>query len=151
MVLAIALFGACTSGEEAVTIEQTVDACAPLALVSSEPTELQRAGMEGAQALWRDRGAPALGRRAGATMEVRFDEAAAAFYGLYDDHEGVIYVNRGIEVEAVLSIVIAHELGHAFGLYHVTDRISVMNPGNLATTPTEADQLAVQAIWGPCN
>lgn len=142
---------ACIEGDETVTIARTVDACSPLALVSAAPTEIQTAGMQGAQELWRDRGAPALGRRAGSTMEVRFDEAASAFHGLYDDQEGVIYINRGIANERVMSIVIAHELGHAFGMHHVTDRPSVMNPGNLDIAPTAEDQLAIEAMWGACS
>lgn len=84
-------------------------------------------------------------------MEVRFDEAAPPFHGLYDDSEGVIYINRGIIDERTLSIVIAHELGHAFGLLHVDDRESVMNPGNLDTPPNAADQAAIEALWGACS
>ena len=144
------LASACSTGDEVSTIENTVDACAPLALVASAPTPVQIAGIDGAYALWRERGAPALGRRAGATMSIVFDEAAEAFHGLYDDSARVIYVNRSIENEAALAIVIAHELGHAFGLPHITDRESVMNPGNLDTAPTATDHQAVQELWGPC-
>lgn len=146
-----AVLAACSS-DGPVTIEHTVDPCAPLALVADDATVAQHAGIEGAYSLWRDRGAPALGR-AGATMEVRFDDAAPAFHGLYDDQAGVIYVNRGIESESVLAIVIAHELGHAFGLQHVakSERGSVMNPGNLTTPPTTADQAAIEALWGSCQ
>lgn len=151
MVFAIATLYACTNGDEVVTIERTVDACSPLALVSAAPTEVQYAGMQGGMELWRDRGAPALGRRAGSTMEVRFDEAAPPFRGLYDDSEGVIYINRGIIDERTLSIVIAHELGHAFGLPHVDERISLMNRGNLATPPTDGDRVALEALWGRCE
>ena len=142
---------ACTS-DSVSTIGHTVDACAPLALVTAAPTDLQHAGIEGAHALWRERGAPALGLRAGSTLEIRFEDAALAFRGLYDDVEGVIYVNRGIADERTLSIVIAHELGHAFGLEHVSagDRASVMNPGNLTTVPNAADQAAIESRWGVC-
>jgi hypothetical protein len=147
------MVAACTSGDGLVTIEHTVDACAPLALVTAAPTDLQRAGIEGAHMLWRYRGAPALGRRAGATMEVRFEDAAPPFRGLYDDREGVIYINTSIEVESALSIVIAHELGHAFGLAHVpaSERSSVMNPGNLTTPPNTGDQGAIESVWGVCS
>jgi Zn-dependent peptidase ImmA (M78 family) len=109
--------------------------------------------MEGAQDLWRDRGAPSLGYRAGATLEVRFDSAAPQFHGLYDDQAGVIYVNQDLVDPGLLSIVIAHELGHAFGLLHIDagERASVMNPGNLTTPPTDADQAAIEALWGACQ
>ena len=151
--LAAAAVSACATDEAPTAIERTHDACAALALIASEPTALQNSGMGGAQALWRDRGAPALGLRAGATLEVRFQDASGPFFGLYDDHESVIYINNSIESERALSIVIAHELGHAFGLLHVpsSERVSVMNPGNLETPPSEEDQRAIEALWGACE
>jgi hypothetical protein len=154
VILAVAAFAAaCSVDEGHVTIERTHDACSPLALVAAEPTAAQYAGIQAAEKLWAERGAPALGRRSGTTMEVRFQEAAAAFHGLYDDKEAVIYINRGIEHRGVMSIVIAHELGHAMGLHHVdpSERISVMNPGNVTVAPTEADQRALEGLWGPCS
>jgi Zn-dependent peptidase ImmA (M78 family) len=107
--------------------------------------------MTDAQALWRDRGAPALGLRADTTVNVVFEEAAEAFHGLYDDSSGVIYINTALTDPQELQIVIAHELGHAFGLAHVTGRASVMNPGNVTVVPNEADQAALEALWGNCQ
>jgi predicted Zn-dependent protease len=107
-------------------------------------------GMAAGQALWQARGAQGLGLRAGATLEVRFRDAAFAYHGLYDDEEGVIYINTSL-TEPSLEIVIAHELGHAFGLFHVTDRPSVMSPGNLTTPPTDRDQRALAELWGTCE
>lgn len=149
-VLAITGLAAC-SGNADTTIDTTHDACAPLALVSTNANELQLAGIETAQHLWRERGAPALGLRAGSTLEVRFQNSAGAFFGLYDDEHSVIYINSRITNEAALAVVIAHELGHAFGLPHITDRTSVMNPGNLDIVPNEADQQALVALWGECT
>ena len=150
--LAIGAFAACSGGGDT-TIDLTHDACAPLALVSAAATSLQLEGIEAGQALWRDRGAPALGLRAGATIDVQFQTAAAAFYGLYDDETGIIYINQDITSRPALAIVIAHELGHAFGLPHVdkSERLSLMNPGNLTTAPTEEDQRALMALWGACE
>ena len=148
-----ALVGACVSNDGTTTIEMTHDACAPLALVANAPTDLQSAALQGGQDLWLDRGAPALGRRAGATLEVRFEPSSPAIRGLYDDHEGVIYINSELTDERMLSIVIAHELGHAFGLLHVpaSERPSLMNPGNVSTPPTAEDQAEIEALWGACQ
>jgi hypothetical protein len=145
----LALLAACSANANE-PIELTHDACAPLALVSTTASTEQLEGLAAAQALWRDRGAPSLGLRAGATLEVRFEDAAPAFHGLYDDTTGLIYINTDLR-EPALAIVVAHELGHAFGLLHVTDRESLMNPGNLATPPTAEDQLALAALWGACD
>ncbi|HTL35627.1 MAG TPA: matrixin family metalloprotease [Kofleriaceae bacterium] len=149
-VLGLLALAAC-GGTADSTIDVTHDPCAPLALVSSNASELQTAGMAGAQDLWRDHGAPSLGLRAGATVDVQFDDAADAFHGLYDDEAGIIYINQRIADQPTLSIVIAHELGHAFGLEHIEGRPSVMNPGNLTLTPNDLDRDALQAIWGSCE
>ena len=47
-------------------------------------------------------------------------------------------------------MTIAHEIGHAFGLWHVKPSVrrSVMNPGNTTVTPTERDVDSVRALWG---
>jgi predicted Zn-dependent protease len=49
--------------------------------------------------------------------------------------------------------VIAHELGHAFGLVHVSPdtRPSVMNPGNTTVAPNDGDRAALEALWGTCG
>jgi hypothetical protein len=153
VMMSAALVSACASNDGTSTIELTHDACAPLSLVADTPTELQAAALQSGQALWLDRGAPALDRRAGATIEVRFEPSSPAFRGLYDDQEGVIYINSLLDDPKVLSIVVAHELGHAFGLPHVpvSVRASLMNPGNISTTPTAADQAALAELWGTCQ
>lgn len=134
------------------------DVCAPIALTVSQPTDAQRAGIDGALALWRSHGIGTLsvidGVAAGLdAIELRFQEAALPFHGLYDDETGVVFINRRIEDPTPLSIVLAHELGHAFGLPHVdfTERTSLMNPGNLVTPPTDADRTAIEALWGRCG
>jgi hypothetical protein len=141
------------------------DPCAPLALAAPAATAAEQAGIAGALALWRDRGvaafdalgtaaasAPALGADAW-PIEIRFDAAAAAFHGVYDPTAARVLINRDLGDPATVAIVIAHELGHVFGLAHVAAdaRISLMNPGNLITPPTEADQGALEARWGRCR
>lgn len=131
------------------TIDITHDPCEGIALDGGS-TKVQRAGIDAALRLWSDQGV-ALSSTEPATISVVFETASGAFRGLYDDELGVIHINDGIEELGPLSIVIAHELGHAFGLAHVTDRPSLMNPANLTQPPTEDDRAAVDALWGSCD
>jgi hypothetical protein len=133
-------------------IETKFDPCAPLALVSSEATSDQLAAMRAAEALWHDRGAHGFGLRAGNLLRVEFSATSPQYRGLYDDEPGIVYINKKV-AGPDLTIVIAHEVGHAFGLLHVSfdERISVMNPGNVKTPPTAEDQAAIADLWGTCN
>jgi hypothetical protein len=86
-----------------------------------------------------------------ASVAVEFVPSTPGVFGFYDDEALTLDISDALSDDQ-RAIVIAHELGHAFGLVHVppTERISVMNAGNLATVPTPADQLAVAALWGDC-
>lgn len=127
--------------------------------MASAATALQSTGITDAIALWRARGVPSLelepaGQASALELdppiEIYFEGGAPMSFGFYDDEVGTIHINASIENHRALAIVIAHELGHAFGLEHVSDRTSLMNPGNYRTPPTEADQAALEALWGPC-
>jgi hypothetical protein len=148
------------------------DPCTALAISAPAATEVERDGIADALALWRGRGVSAFDRVApgttidaapgtpqptsdappAAAIEIRFSAAAAAFHGIYDPASASVLINRELVDRRALAIVIAHELGHVFGLAHIAAaaRLSVMNPGNLATPPTEADQRALEALWGAC-
>jgi hypothetical protein len=151
LLVALAACGGATSSES----YTAHDACAPLAVTAPGATDAQASGITGALALWRDRGAAAFdpAATAGATLAIEFDDAAEAFHGIYDPDADRVLINRDLTDPAALAIVIAHELGHAFGLVHIApgDRISLMNPGNLVTPPTDADQRALEALWGACQ
>ena len=147
------LLTACAAQDGSAPIKVTHDPCTPPSVTTAaSATPAQTAGIAAAEALWRPRGIPALGVRDGGALEVRFQPAAPPFHGLYDDVASVIYINDDLTDPTMLSIVIAHELGHAFGLVHVSAdvRASVMNPGNLAVLPTADDQQALEALWGVC-
>lgn len=83
-----------------------------------------------------------------------FFEPGNTFYrALYLDKRGEILISRERLENDHLSLAIAHELGHAFGLLHISedDRASVMNIGNLTVTPNNEDGLAVGAFWPACG
>ena len=83
------------------------------------------------------------------TVPLRFQAAAALSHGFYDPVLGLVLVNDDL-VARPLAVTVAHEVGHAFGLVHVTNRPSVMNPGNLDIEPNATDVTALADLWGRC-
>jgi hypothetical protein len=135
------------------TIATTFDPCDPPSLaVDATATPAQRDAIARAFALWELRDVPTLDASPATSLPIRFQGAAPEDHGLYDDRAAIIYVNDQIVDRTVLAIVIAHELGHAFGLVHVSQdvRSSVMNPGNLTVEPTTEDRHALESLWGTC-
>lgn len=131
-------------------------------MTSATPTVIQTSGIDAALALWRSHGVAQLGwmetdptalaiEPAPSPIAIHFEEAATAVRGLYDDENSVIYINDALTEPNSLKIVIAHELGHAFGLEHVEGRPSLMNKGNLTQSITDEDIATLQALWGPCD
>lgn len=157
MGLAVAGTGACTGGEPDQVMDIVFDACQPFAVSAPDADAAQRAGIESALELWREHGIAAAATTTPVegvpVLEVRFAEGSPVFRGIYEDEVGVIYINRDIGNPERLAIVTSHEMGHAFGLWHVSDdeRHSVMNPGNLDIAPTSDDGLALTEVWGPCS
>jgi hypothetical protein len=86
-----------------------------------------------------------------AALPIHFQSAAAPFHGFYDQSAGEIFINVDL-VEHARSVAIAHEVGHAFGLVHVSpnERSSVMNVGNLDEEPNTGDVEALARLWGHC-
>jgi hypothetical protein len=150
--LLVALVG-CAAQDGSSTIANTFDPCHPPSIVpDAGATQEQLAGIAAAEVLWQTHGAPELGSGTTGTLEIHFETAAPLFHGVYDDQAAVIYINSDLTDTTTLSIVIAHEIGHAFGLVHVPSdvRASLMNPGNLTVKPTDDDRRTLEARWGVC-
>jgi len=149
----VCALGACAP--EDTVIDTQFDPCAALCLEIGGADDEQRASIDDALAMWQRRGVADLADPGGSApcLAIRFDRAGALFHGAYDDVAGVVYVNRDIGDRRARAVVIAHELGHAFGLFHVPPerRASVMNGGNLTVEPTDDDGLAIAAVWGACG
>lgn len=135
------------------------DPCAPLVITMADPaaSAVQRDGTTGALALWRGRGVTAFDADPdpadpASAIEVQFAAAASTFHGIYDPGAARVLINRELTDPGAIAIVVAHELGHVFGLGHIAPqaRISLMNPGNLATPPTADDQRTLEDRWGRC-
>jgi len=130
------------------------DACAALPLVLDPGvTDAQSAGIAAAIALWNERAGTRLtlaGAPGSAGLPIHFQAAAAPFHGLYEP-SGQVFINNDLSGPA-LAVVIAHEIGHAFGLVHIPagQRTSVMNPNNLVVEPTPEDIDTLALRWGVC-
>ena len=131
------------------------DACAPLAIIPDVGvTDAQSGGIVAGISLWNDRAGTRLTLAADgdpAGVPLHFQTAAANFHGLYDAPRGQVFINNDLS-GSPLTITIAHEIGHVFGLEHVpsAQRASVMNPNNLVVEPTAEDVDTLAIRWGVC-
>jgi hypothetical protein len=83
------------------------------------------------------------------TVPIHFQAAGAPFHGLYDSERGEIFINTDLAGHGE-AVAVAHEVGHAFGLVHVSSdqRRSVMNPNNLEEEPNAGDVATLAEGWG---
>jgi hypothetical protein len=134
------------------------DPCRPLTLiVQNGATPEEAAGVQAAAIAWNDAaGAQLTVVAAGSEtpgapqLPVSFQRAATPSHGFFDPVAGRVLINEDLAGHP-LAITIAHEVGHAFGLVHVTGRPSVMNPGNLDVDPNTGDVGALATLWGACS
>jgi hypothetical protein len=150
---------ACGGNDPSTASAVAHDPCAPLAIHAPGATVAEQAGIADALELWRARGVTAFTADPpadpSALITIDFESATDTFHGLYEPDEASVLINLDLTTAAArgpLAIVIAHELGHAFGLVHIDPavRVSLMNAGNVVTPPTDADQRALATLWGAC-
>jgi Zn-dependent peptidase ImmA (M78 family) len=142
---------ACANG-----VDTSFDPCSPLTIVPGADTGLQeRESIQTAIDTWSAVLPTQIAVSAepgdGPVLHLNFDDDS--FYrAIYFDKVAEIWINRSKLEQDDFALAIAHELGHAFGLLHTTpeERISVMNVGNLTTSPTIEDARAVSALWEAC-
>ena len=162
-ILLLALVGGCAGGPQDTTLDIVSDVCEPTAVIApSDVTDAQLASIDDALAMWARLGFDRM-RLAGSEeaevapeaqrIAIVFDDAAEVFHGLYDDEHGVVYINRALSDDHERAVTVAHELGHAFALLHVSSgaRVSVMNPANLVVEPNDGDAADLVSLWGACT
>jgi Matrixin len=158
LVVVAALLGACAADTGDDSLEVVFDPCDPVSLLPADANADERASVDSAIEMWGLMGIGALARApegaaldpTAGVIEVRFEEAAPLFYGVYDDESGVVFINRRLADDHARAVTIAHEVGHALGLPHISDRDSVMNPENLVHEPNADDAGDLRSLWGDC-
>jgi hypothetical protein len=157
VVLFLLAAGACAADDNTPPVPMA-DPCTPVVLVAAAgTTDAERASLLDAADLWKAVAAVQIGVGVtegaldGATViPVRFLSAPLAFLGAYEEEQKDVVVNSEIPDEPTRAIVLAHELGHAFGMAHIAGRPSVMNASNSTVAPNAADAAALAGIWGTC-
>jgi hypothetical protein len=150
VILVAMALAACGTGPSGPAL--TFDPCQPVAIGAPSVTADQRASIGDAFTLWSTVGIANLAMSDSPEVTIVFKAGSTIEFGFYDPTTATVYVNTEVTDPTQRAIVLAHELGHSFGLVHVpvATRPSVMNPGNLTVAPTQGDTAALAAIWGSC-
>jgi hypothetical protein len=155
VVLLLLVGAGCSADTDDRFLDITYDPCDARVLTDDDATNEELQNLGAAFELWNQSGGFRLQRSERGSAQplvVHFRRSLGPFHGYYDDEVGQISIHRGLQDRAE-AVTIAHELGHAFGLWHVkaSARASVMNPGNTTVVPTERDVDSVRALWGNCD
>jgi len=152
--LACLLLVCCVSSDPDTHLDVTYDPCAGLVVSAPAANAEQSSNIDAALASWSSVTAARLTRTevpGWPSVKITFQDAPEAMRGVYDDERGLVFVNRRLENPRSMRITIAHELGHAFGLWHVDGRASVMNAGNIKIDPNTEDAASLRALWPSCS
>jgi hypothetical protein len=146
---------ACGQGPQDETLDIVYDPCVPLVIQPENASEAELKSIDDALPLWNEIAGTQLTRDPSVDaprLIIRFEESAPMFYGIYLDETGDIVVNKTLDQHYERMITVAHEIGHALGLWHVNrgERVSVMNPSNVKTPPMLSDAQELEATWGTC-
>jgi hypothetical protein len=149
--LALAFAPACAPPPNT-SLQIVYDPCGGLGVRAlAETTSPELAGVAAGLALWNATSSVQLHLDdADTSVPVRFADAPDPMHGVYDDRAGEVVINqRLVPTPDPMAITVAHELGHAMGLLHVplSERPSLMNPGNVTLAPTAADVDSLWAVW----
>ena len=154
IVVGILLIAPACAGSDDAILDRVFDPCAPFSIAIDPGLDAdRRAAVDAAVAQWGQVIAVAADTAVAVepVLQLRFESAAPAFHGAYLDEAAEIVINTDLADAHARAVTIAHELGHAFGLWHVEDRASVMSPGNLEVEPTPDDAAAVASLWPSCQ
>lgn len=151
--MAATLSSGCSPSRGDAFIELTFDPCAVTIWTDATDAD-ELSSIDQGIGMWNTMAGLRLARSSGTErhgLGIRYGEALHSFRGVYDDQEGIAFVNRRLDRRA-RAIAVAHEVGHAFGLLHVerAERLSVMNPGNVVVAPTFEDGNALWELWDAC-